>query len=112
MLKRPPEIAIEIVSTNWEMDYISKPAWFAAFGVEEYWIIDPLFTIERYPNRRNPKITQPTISIGRLVPSRSTIIEQEYEFDSYTGSDRIQSKFFPELDLTVEQVITVGSRLQ
>jgi Uma2 family endonuclease len=111
VLKQPPEIVIEIVSTNWEADYFNKPAWYAAFGVQEFWIIDPLFTIDRYPNRRNPKITQPTVSVGRLVPSRSIIVEQEYVFDSYTGSDRIQSKFFPELELTVEQIIAMGSGL-
>ena len=111
VLKEPPSVVIEIVSTNWEEDYRNKPLWYAAFGVSEFWIIDPLFSIARYPNRKNPKIKQPTISIGQLVDSRSILVEREYEFESFTGSDRIESKFFPDLELTVEQIIAFGAGL-
>lgn len=50
----------------------------------------------------------PAISISRLVLAKSITVEQEYEFESYTGSDRIKSRFFPDLELTVEQVIAFG----
>lgn len=106
---RPPSVVIEIVSTNWEEDYRNKPLWYAAFGVSEFWIIDPLFSIARYPNRKNPKIKEPTISIGQLVSSRSILVEREYEFESFTGSDRIKSGFFPGLELTVEQIVAFGA---
>jgi Uma2 family endonuclease len=108
VLREPPSVAIEIVSTNWEDDYRNKPLWYAAFGVRELWIIDPLFHLDRYPGRRNPKILQPTISIGQLVNSESILAEKEYRFESFTGSDRIQSQFFPDLNLTVEQIIAFG----
>lgn len=108
VLKEPPSVAIEIVSTNWEEDYRNKPLWYAAFGVSEFWIIDPLFSIGRYPNRKNLKIEIPTISIGQLVPSRSILVEWEYEFESFTGGDQIKSKFFPDLELTVDQIIAFG----
>jgi Uma2 family endonuclease len=108
VLKEPLSVVIEIVSTNWEEDYRNKPLWYAAFGVNEFWIIDPLFTLARYPSRKNPKIQEPTISIGKLVTSSSILVEREYEFQSFTSSDRIQSQFFPDLDLTVEQIITFG----
>ncbi|OKH45492.1 hypothetical protein NIES2101_26535 [Calothrix sp. HK-06] len=109
ILKQPPSVVIEIVSTNWEEDYRNKPLWYAAFGVSELWIVDPLFTIARYPKRKNPKIQEPTISIGKLVPSPSILIEREYEFESFTGKDCIKSQFFPNLNLTVEQVIAFGA---
>jgi len=109
VLKEPPSVAIEIVSTNWENDYRNKPLWYAAFGVSEIWIVDPLFSVARYPNRKNPKIEEPTISIGKLVPSRSILIEREYEFESFTGKDRLKSRFFPDLNLTVEEIIAFGS---
>lgn len=109
VLKEPPGVVIEIVSTNWEEDYRNKPLWYAAFGVSEVWIVDPLFTLARYPNRKNPKIYEPTVSIGRLVPSCSILVEQEYEFESFTGSDRVKSQFFPDLELTVEQIIALGA---
>lgn len=108
VLREPPNVVIEIVSTNWEEDYRNKPLWYAAFGVSEFWIIDPLFHIEHYPNRKNPKVNKPTISVGQLVPSQSILVEQEYDFKVFTGSDRIKSKFVPDLELTVEKVIAFG----
>jgi Uma2 family endonuclease len=109
VLKEPPSVAIEIVSTNWEHDYRNKPLWYAAFGVSEFWIVDPLFNLARYPKRKNPKIEEPTISIGRLVSSRSILVEQEYDFESFTGKDRLKSRFFPDLNLTVEEIIAFGA---
>lgn len=111
VLRQPPSVAIEIVSTNWEDDYRSKPVWYAAFGVRELWIVDPLFHLDRYPGKRNPKILQPTISIGKLVASDSILVENEYQFQSFTGSDRIKSEFFPDLNLTVDRIIAFGEGL-
>lgn len=108
VLREPPSVVIEIVSTNWEEDYRNKPLWYAAFGVLEFWIVDPLFHLNRYPGKRNPKILQPTISIGKLVSSDSILVEKEYRFASFTGSDRIKSQFFPDLDLTVDQIVAFG----
>ena len=107
-MKEAPSIVIEIVSTNWEEDYRNKPLCYAAFGVSELWIIDPLFTVDRYPNRKNPKIQEPTISIGQLVTSRSILVEREYEFQSFTEKQPIESRFFPDLNLTVEEIIGYG----
>jgi Uma2 family endonuclease len=111
VLRQPPSVAIEIVSTNWEDDYRNKPLWYAAFGVRELWIVDPLFHQGKYPGKRNPKILQPTISIGKLVASDSILVENEYQFQSFTGSDHIKSEFFPDLNLTVERIIDFGEGL-
>lgn len=111
VLIEPPSVAIEIVSTNWEEDYRIKPLWYAAFGVRELWIVDPLFHLDRYPSKRNPKILQPTISIGQLVASQSILVENEYRFQSFTGSDRIKSEFFANLNLTVDQIIAFSDGL-
>jgi Uma2 family endonuclease len=108
VLREPPSVAIEIVSTNWEEDYRNKPIWYAAFSVRELWIIDPLFHLDRYPGRRNPKILQPTISVGQLVNSQSIVAEKEYQFESFIGSDRLESQVFPDLNLTVAEIIAFG----
>ncbi|MCL1468385.1 Uma2 family endonuclease [Argonema galeatum] len=108
VLRESPSVVIEIVSTNWQEDYRHKPLWYAAFGVSELWIVDPLFTVDRYPNRRNPKIEEPTIAIGQLVNSRSILVEREYEFQSFTGKQRIESRVFPDLEITVEQIVGYG----
>ena len=111
VLRQPPSVAIEIVSTNWEDDYRNKPLWYAAFGVRELWIVDPLFHQGKYPGKRNPKILQPTISIGKLVASDSILVENKYQFQSFTGSDRIKSEFFSDLNLTVDRIIAFGEGL-
>ncbi len=96
----PPQMAVEIVSTNWEEDYQKKVAWYAAFGVGEYWIVDPLALLDRYPNRRNPQIQVPTVSVGVLDAKN-----REYRWKEFSGSERIESGLFPEMQLTVEQVV-------
>ena len=96
----PPEMAIEIVSTNWEEDYQKKVAWYKAFGVGEYWIVDPLALLDRYPNRRNPQIQVPTVSVGVLDANN-----REYRWKKFSGSDQIESGLFQSLQLTVAQVV-------
>lgn len=96
----PPQMAVEIVSTNWEEDYQRKVAWYAAFEVREYWIVDSLALLDRYPQRRNPNIQVPTVSVGVL--DRET---RKYSWKEFTGSDRIESALFPELQLTVDRVV-------
>jgi Uma2 family endonuclease len=99
-----PELVLEVVSTNWQEDYQKKPLWYAAFagGVPEYWIVDPLHAIERYPERKNPAIDVPTVSVGLLEAGK-------YKWREFTGYDQIESKLFPELSLTVEQVMAAGA---
>jgi len=98
ILEEPPELVIEIVSTNWEDDYIKKPLWYAAFGVKEYWIADLLLKIDQYPTRKNPEIKEPTLSIG-------TLVNGAYQWQRFTGDRRIESRLFPELELTVEMLV-------
>lgn len=101
VLYEAPQLVIEIVSTNWEDDYQNKPLWYAALGagVPEYWIVDSLEVTNRYPKRKNPEIEVPTISVLTLGP------ERQYRTQRFTGDDRIESLLFPELQLTVNQVM-------
>ena len=91
-------LVVEVVSTNWQDDYIKKVGEYELIGIPEYWIVDYL----GLGGRRfigNPK--QPTISIYRLV-------DGEYEVSLFRGDDRIESPTFPELDLTAQQVFQAG----
>ncbi len=99
----PPELAVEIVSTNWEEDYQKKARWYAAFGVQEYWIVDSLNATKRYPKRQNPAISVPTVSIGQL--NQTT---RAYDWKEFTGNTRIDSTLFPNIELTAEQIFTAG----
>ena len=92
------KLAIEVVSTNWQDDYLMKLGEYEKLGIEEYWIIDYLgLGGRRYIG--TPK--QPTISIYHLV-------EEEYTLLLFQGQDEIKSPLFPELNLTAEQIFQVG----
>jgi len=91
-------LVVEVVSTNWQDDYIRKVGEYELIGIPEYWIVDYL----GLGGRRfigNPK--QPTISIYRLV-------DGEYEVSQFRGDDNIESAAFTELKLTAQQVFQAG----
>ncbi|MCW6050879.1 Uma2 family endonuclease [Lyngbya sp. CCAP 1446/10] len=91
-------LIVEVVSTNWQNDYLLKVGDYELMGIPEYWIVDYL----GLGSRRfigNPK--QPTISVYQLV-------DDEYEIIQFRGDDRIQSAAFPELKLTVQQIFQAG----
>ncbi|MEG4285834.1 Uma2 family endonuclease [Microcoleus sp. A006_D1] len=91
-------LVVEVVSTNWQDDYIKKVGEYELIGIPEYWIVDYL----GLGGRRfigNPK--QPTISIYQLI-------DGEYEISQFRGDDRIESPTFPELNLTAQQIFQAG----
>jgi Uma2 family endonuclease len=90
------KLVVEVVSTNWQDDYLVKVAEYERLGIPEYWLVDcaglgdPRFI-------GNPK--QPTVSIYQLV-------DGEYQVSQFREGDRIISSAFGELNLTVEQVFS------
>jgi Uma2 family endonuclease len=87
-------VVVEIVSSNWRDDYLTKVRDYEEIGIPEYWIVDYLgLGGRRYIG--NPK--QPTISIYYLV-------DREYQVTQFKQKDVIISPTFPELQLTVKQV--------
>jgi Uma2 family endonuclease len=91
-------LAVEVVSTNWRDDYLTKLGDYEAFGIQEYWIVDYLgLGGRRYIG--SPK--QPTFTV-------CTLVEGEYELQQFRGSDRILSPTFPELSLVVSQIFNPG----
>lgn len=92
------KLAIEVVSTNWQDDYLMKLGEYEKLGINEYWIVDYLgLGGRRYIG--DPK--QPTISVCNLI-------EGEYAVNLFTGEDVVTSPTFPELNLTAEQIFKVG----
>lgn len=92
------KLAVEVVSTNWRDDYLTKARDYEEMGIPEYWIVDYL----GLGGRRfigNPK--QPTLSVYQLV-------EGEYQVSQFRGDNRIESPMFPELNLTAQQVFNAG----
>jgi Uma2 family endonuclease len=92
-------LIIEVVSTNWQDDYLTKLRDYEALNIPEYWIIDYLgLGGRRYIGF--PK--QPTLSIYQLL-------DGEYEVRQFRGSDHLISIAFPQLILTAAQIFNSGN---
>ncbi|TAE55445.1 MAG: Uma2 family endonuclease [Nostocales cyanobacterium] len=88
-------LVIEIVSSNWQTDYSTKTNEYELMGIAEYWIVD----YAAFGGRRfigNPK--QPTISVHSLI-------DGEYLVNQFRGDDLIISPLFPELKLTIADIL-------
>ncbi|MGK7872084.1 MAG: Uma2 family endonuclease, partial [Xenococcaceae cyanobacterium] len=82
----PVRLAVEVVSSSSiKRDYEEKPLEYANKGIPEYWIVDPI----------ENKVTV-------LLLERGTYQEREF-----TAFEQIVSRTFPELNLTVEQMLSV-----
>jgi len=95
-LREPIQLAVEVVATNGEDDYIDKLNEYERLGILEYWIVDYLALGSR-TYLGDPK--QPSIFIFRLDS------ESKYQYTRFQGSDRLISPTFPELDLIVDQIL-------
>lgn len=95
---RSTQLAIEVVSTNWRHDYLTKLADYESLAIPEYWIVDYLgLGGSRYIGR--PK--RPTISVYQLI-------DDEYQVQQFRENEKIQSRAFPELQLTAAEIFAAG----
>ena len=96
-LESPIQLAVEVVSTNWEDDYVDKLDEYERLGIAEYWIIDYL-AIGKREYLGNPKI--PTVFVFSLNT------EGKYQRTQFRDNEQIVSPTFPELVLTATQVLS------
>lgn len=93
----PPPLAIEVVSTNWRDDYRIKLNEYETLGILEYWIVD--YTgLGGVQYIGSPK--QSTVTINRLI-------DGEYQALRYQGESTIVSPMFPQLILTIAQIVAM-----
>ena len=86
VLQTPPLLVIEIVSEgSITTDYRRKRTEYANREIPEYWIVDPI-----------------TSKVSVLL-----LDEGFYDVTEFVDNQKIVSKTFPELELTVQQVLTV-----
>jgi Uma2 family endonuclease len=86
----PPQLVVEVVSPgreNADRDYRYKRSEYAARGIAEYWIVDPI---------------QQRVTVLEWV-------EGLYEERVFQGNQQIISPMLPDFDLTSERVINAGS---
>jgi Uma2 family endonuclease len=88
VFQTPPLLVVEVVSPeSVQRDYRYKRSEYAAAEIPEYWIVDPILN---------------QVSVLRLD-------EGLYEETVFTGNQEIVSQIFPELTLTVEQILAAGN---
>lgn len=86
----PPLLVVEVVSpgkANEDRDYRYKRSEYAARGIAEYWIVDPL----------------------RAQVTVLTLVDGFYEEQVWRGEEAIASTLFPTLNLTVAAVLQAGT---
>lgn len=90
MLDMPsPEFVMEVVSSgeeNADRDYRYKRSEYAARGIKEYWIVDPI---------QNQVVVL-------------TLVSGLYEDAIFRGAESIVSPMFPSLEIAAEQVLRAG----
>lgn len=91
----PILLAVEVVSTDWEDDYIDKLNEYERLGVNEYWIVDYLAIASR-AYLGNPKV--PTVFVYHLIDGK-------YRMQKFSGQERITSIILPKLEITLEEIL-------
>lgn len=82
----PPLLVVEVVSESTvRTDYRAKRAEYNVLGIEEYWIVDPLAA----------KVTV------------CLLVDDLYEATEFVGEARIESRRFPELNLTAAAIFAL-----
>lgn len=94
-LTEPIQMAVEVVSTNWENDYVDKLYEYEKLGIKEYWIVDYLAIASR-ALIGDPKF--PTISVYTLNE------ENQYTLQQFRDEETIISLTFAELQITPAQI--------
>lgn len=80
----PPFLVVEVVSDSTvATDYRTKCAEYSVLNIPEYWIVDPI---------------KNAITLLKLIDGL-------YEAERFSGKNTLPSPIFPELQLTVEQVL-------
>jgi Uma2 family endonuclease len=95
----PPPRVIEVVSTNWKDDYLTKLAEYEELGVLEYIIVDyaAFGGIRFIGSPKQPTITIYQLENGEYLPGKV-----------FRGQDRIASRLFPNLPLTAEEIFAMS----
>ncbi|WP_347241082.1 MULTISPECIES: Uma2 family endonuclease [Cyanophyceae] len=84
-----------MTSSNWRDDYERKLPDYEEMGIAEYWIVDYLVLGANH-HIDSPK--QPLITVYQLIGG-------EYQFMQFRGAEPVRSQVFPNLSLSVDDIL-------
>lgn len=97
----PVKLIVEVVSTNWQDDYLTKLAEYEKLGVPEYWVAD-YRALGGVRFIGSPKT--PTVWVYELER------EEYQEGRAFKQGQSLVSLTFPEQALNIDQIVTIGQR--
>ena len=100
-IEEPIQMAIEVCSQNFLEDYRDKLDEYERKGIAEYWVVD--YKPQARLKYLNPQV--PTVFVYALVNG-------SYEKQVFQSSEAIASPTFPELALTVDEVVKASQPRQ
>jgi Uma2 family endonuclease len=97
-IRTTPHLIVEIASSNWSTDLVDKQEEYEALGVLEYWIVDYRGQIPaKYCQRgKGQKVIRLRLENG------------VYQKAEYIEGEIVPCKIFPDLKLTVEQILAAA----
>ena len=97
-IKSVPYLIVEVASSNWSNDLIDKQEEYEALGIPEYWIVDYKGQIPaKYCLRgKGKKVIVLTLENGA------------YKRVEYVLGETVPCQTFPDLILTVDQIVSAG----
>lgn len=101
MAYKAPPLVIEVVSTNWRDDYLTKLGEYESIGIQEYWVVDyAALGGMRYIGR--PK--QPTLSIYSMDSEQGEFGKAKL----FRAGDCIESIILPDLKIMADDLWRAG----
>lgn len=94
-IRSVPRMIVEIASDNWSTDLVEKQEEYEALQVPEYWIVD-------YRGQIPAKYCQRGKGKKVIV---LTLVDGVYRKVEYVAGETVPCLTFPELELTVEQIL-------
>jgi Uma2 family endonuclease len=95
VLGKSIKLVVEVVSSNWEIDYARKVEEYALLGIPEYWIVD-YRGLGGVVFIGKPK--QPTFTVCQLIG-------EDYSQQKYRLGEFIKSPLLPSLQLRLDDVM-------
>ncbi|MEO0375354.1 MAG: Uma2 family endonuclease [Cyanobacteria bacterium P01_A01_bin.17] len=103
-IRSVPRMIVEVASGNWSTDLVEKQEEYEALQVPEYWIVDYRGQIPaKYCQRGKGFDVSAQPNVKKVIVL--TLVDGVYRKAEYVEGETVPCLTFPELELTVEQIL-------